>query len=126
MIDLGQLSAFDFLVESASAEVLRFAPASVRRELARHEGYVDEAAETLTAYLSSGMRARGAAEALHVHPNTVYYRLTRIEQVFGVDSHDYWQLLDLLVYVRVLRRLGTSRRAAAEPHHDFPSLHHNP
>lgn len=105
-----RLSALDFLLQSAAPDVLGLAPASVRRELAHNEAYAAELDDTLSAYLGSGMRARGAAERLHVHTNTVYYRLNRIEQLLGIDAQDYWQLLDLLLYVRVLRRLGVAPR----------------
>ena len=39
----------------------------------------------LKAYLSNGRNATAAARALHVHKNTMYYRLQRIEQIAGID-----------------------------------------
>ena len=39
----------------------------------------------LEAYLSSGRNATATARALHVHKNTMYYRLQRIEQITGID-----------------------------------------
>ena len=42
----------------------------------------------LAAYLSCGRNATATARALHVHKNTMYYRLQRIEQIAGVDLSD--------------------------------------
>jgi purine catabolism regulator len=41
--------------------------------------------ETLTAYLRCSGSVAGAADALHVHRNTVRYRLRRVEQLTGLD-----------------------------------------
>ncbi len=40
---------------------------------------------TLEAYLESGCRMADVARKLHVHPNTVAYRLERIREVGGLD-----------------------------------------
>jgi DNA-binding PucR family transcriptional regulator len=38
---------------------------------------------TLDAYFAAGENPRAAARALQVHPNTVYQRLERVDQVLG-------------------------------------------
>ena len=42
----------------------------------------------LGAYLANGRNATATARALHVHKNTMYYRLQRIEQIACVDLSD--------------------------------------
>ena len=42
----------------------------------------------LEAYLSNGRNATATARALHVHKNTMYYRLQRIEQIADIDLSD--------------------------------------
>jgi GAF domain-containing protein/sugar diacid utilization regulator len=44
--------------------------------------------ETLDGYFAAGQNPRAAARALQVHPNTVYQRLDRIDQVLG---HERWR-----------------------------------
>ncbi|MPY80564.1 MAG: GAF domain-containing protein [Actinophytocola sp.] len=44
--------------------------------------------ETLDAYFAAGRNPRAAARALRVHPNTVYQRLDRVDQVLG---HRDWR-----------------------------------
>lgn len=45
-------------------------------------------AETLSVYLDSFGDVAGAAAALHVHPNTVRYRVRRIERLLGTSLTD--------------------------------------
>jgi len=42
--------------------------------------------ETLESYFQHGQNPRSAASSLHVHPNTVYQRLERIDQVLGSEE----------------------------------------
>ncbi|MGI6229880.1 MAG: PucR family transcriptional regulator [Tractidigestivibacter sp.] len=44
--------------------------------------------DDLAAYLSCGCNVNKAAEMLHVHKNTLYYRLSRISEVSGIDLSD--------------------------------------
>jgi len=44
--------------------------------------------ETIHAYLSRGCNAIEAAKSLDVHVNTVRYRLSRVEALFGIDLDD--------------------------------------
>ena len=41
--------------------------------------------EGLQGYLESGRNIQKAANALHMHKNTLYYRLKRIEEQFHLD-----------------------------------------
>lgn len=42
---------------------------------------------TLRAYVDSGFNLTKSAEVLHVHPNTVVYRLRRVKELTGRDPH---------------------------------------
>jgi sugar diacid utilization regulator len=57
---------------------------------------------TLRAYADAGMNLTRAAEALHVHPNTLRYRLGRIRERSGRDPYDFNQLVDLLCLLDLL------------------------
>ena len=57
----------------------------------------DELLETLKAYLYSNKHAGKTATALHVHPNTVYYRLQRIQDTLNCDLDDWEQVMNLHV-----------------------------
>jgi len=57
---------------------------------------------TLRAYADASMNLTRAATALHVHPNTLRYRLDRIQDRSGRDPHDFNQLVDLLCLLDLL------------------------
>jgi len=61
--------------------------------------------ETVEEYLLHFGDVRSAAEALHIHPNTVRYRLRRAEQLLGIDFDD--PAVRLLVQLQLLARRRT-------------------
>jgi hypothetical protein len=58
-------------------------------------------AETLLAWLLSGSNVPDVALRLHVHPQTVRYRLRQLEKLFGDALHDPDTRLDLVLALRV-------------------------
>lgn len=64
--------------------------------------------ETLRAFLRSGCNATTTAEMLIVHPNTVAYRLRRIEELLRVDCHDPRALLEFQFAFVIESVLGAS------------------
>ncbi|HEX4679804.1 MAG TPA: helix-turn-helix domain-containing protein [Gaiellaceae bacterium] len=80
-------------IERALTETLR---PLVEYDLARQANLVG----TLRAFVDAGFNITKSAAALHAHPNTVAYRLHRIEQLTGREVHD---VNDLLVLVLSLK-----------------------
>jgi purine catabolism regulator len=62
--------------------------------------------ETLDAYLMSDLNVNVAARRLHVHPNSVRYRLGRVEEIVDRSLHDLAAVLELYVALRAETRLG--------------------
>ena len=114
--------ALDFLdrTEAAPGRVLRFEdfelidallsaadPAELR---ARVDLVLDplrghpQLLETLVAYLSADQNVNAAAEALHVHPNSLRYRLGRVEELLGRTLRSPATLADLYVALRAETR----------------------
>jgi Regulator of polyketide synthase expression len=56
---------------------------------------------TLYAYLRLGRSIQLAADALHVHRNTMYHRISRLKELFGVDFDDLGLVLKLLMSMQV-------------------------
>lgn len=57
-------------------------------------------AETLLAWLLSGSNVPDVAARLHIHPQTVRYRLRQLEKLFGDCLHDPGSRLDLVLALR--------------------------
>ena len=64
---------------------------------------------TLEAYFASGSSPTNAAEALHVHPNTVSRRLERITELLGSDWQKPGQALEVQLALRLQRARGALR-----------------
>jgi hypothetical protein len=60
-------------------------------------------ARTIEALWKCGMRVREAATTLHVHPNTVYYRVEQAKKQFGCDLLDLASLVDAYIAMEALR-----------------------
>jgi purine catabolism regulator len=64
---------------------------------------------TVATYLSMRCRLRAAAEQLHIHRNTLQYRLRRIEELAGISFDDRDNRVALEVGLMVLEmRNGTA------------------
>jgi sugar diacid utilization regulator len=68
--------------------------------------------QTLATHLDTGASLKRTAEALHVHPNTVVYRLRRVHEITGRDPTDPQDALVLGLAVR-LDALGERADAPA-------------
>jgi len=82
-----------------------------RARLGRLQSRGEEGRElirTLQAYLQAGRNAVHAARRMHVHRNTMAYRLARIEDLLQVDLSDPDVLLELDLATRVLSATGRS------------------
>ncbi|MEU8351802.1 helix-turn-helix domain-containing protein [Streptomyces sp. NPDC048845] len=95
----------DGLLDGASAQVTGLlngvpgaTPAAARREVLGPllEPAHHHLARTLDAYLRTGS-ATAAADALHLHPQTLRYRMRRVRELTGRDERDPWQRLLLEV-----------------------------
>jgi DNA-binding PucR family transcriptional regulator len=63
--------------------------------------------KTLEVYLQRHGNLRQSARDLHIHLNTLNYRIQRISEVIGADLKDADVRLDLLLALRI-RALGES------------------
>ena len=60
----------------------------------------------LTAYVFSGLSARRTARAMHLHPNSVYQRVHKLREMFGIDFSNRRLLIKLHVSVIALTYMG--------------------
>ncbi len=86
--------AFDFLIRSfremeMTESMLHPALESLAQYDRKNQG---ELRETLSVYLQQERNQILAAQALHIHPNTLRYRLQRIQQITGVTLHQQQEL----------------------------------
>lgn len=71
--------------------------------------------ETLQAFGEADMNVTRTARALHVHPNTLRYRLQRIRERTGRDPHTFRGLVDLICLVTLLCEAGQEGDSSSSP-----------
>lgn len=96
LVDVRELGLSALLLETGAPEALRRFARGLLRPLAAHESVRGgDLLATLRAWLAAGCSTSAAAAALVVHPNTVGYRLGRIEQLIGRSLRDTGVRLEL-------------------------------
>ncbi len=61
---------------------------------------------TVRTWQEAGMRAEAAAERLHIHPNTLRYRLGRYEELTGADLSDTEEIVS--IWIALSRELANA------------------
>jgi sugar diacid utilization regulator len=107
VVALGDLGIYRLLLQVKRPEELIEFMDGVLRPLYDYDGRRDTTlVETLRAFLGCGFSAAATAEALIVHPNTISYRLRRIEELLGINCHDPETLLQFQFAFLIERVLG--------------------
>jgi len=107
------LSTLLILADEDLASALR---SSRLAPLARlRPGQRDRIAETLLAWLQLGENAAEVAQRIHVHPQTVRYRLRQIQELFGEQLRDPDRRFELQLALRVRQLTGDRGAGAGNP-----------
>jgi len=107
VVALGDLGIYRLLLQVKRPEELIDFMDGALRPLYEYDGRRDTTlVETLRAFLACGFSAAATAEALIVHPNTISYRLRRIEELLGISCHDPEALLQFQFAFLIERVLG--------------------
>lgn len=100
VIDLSELGVMGLLLETGSGAMLsRFADKVLAGLPAGDKG--DKLLETLRVWLESGMSTQATSTTMHLHQNTVSYRLRRSEELLGLDLRQPQDLLSLQLAILV-------------------------
>jgi sugar diacid utilization regulator len=83
-----------------------FAHEVLGQALDQDSGGGTEHLRTLVAYFRANCSPRAAAVGLHLHPNTVSYRIRRIEELTGLSLNDHRDRLLAQVAVEILAPSG--------------------
>jgi DNA-binding PucR family transcriptional regulator len=101
------LGVYRFLLSASGPdEAAEFITRTIGPLLEHDESRGTDLARTLEEYLASGRQHSATAERLHIHPNTLYQRLTRIGAVLGEEWREPDTALDLHVALRLHRLAG--------------------
>jgi hypothetical protein len=102
VLALPMLTSFDYLVLRDDETARRLIRPQVRRFLAEDAAAGGTLIATLVEFAACDMNAKTAAERLHLHVNTAYYRLERIAERTGCDLRRLADVMELLIAVRLM------------------------
>jgi len=102
VLALPALTSFDYLVLRDDKTARRLIRPQVRKFVADDLAAGGTLITTLVEFAACDMNAKTAAERLHLHVNTAYYRLERIAERTGCDLRRLADVMELLVAVRLL------------------------
>jgi DNA-binding PucR family transcriptional regulator len=96
------LSTFDYLVLRPDRTARRMIRPELRSFVEDDQHRGGALVETFLAYVDADLNAKTAAERLHAHVNTVYYRLERIAERSGCDLRRVVDVQEMLLAIRLL------------------------
>jgi DNA-binding PucR family transcriptional regulator len=102
VLALPQLTSFDYLILREDETARRLIRPQVRRFVTEDQAAGGALITTLLEFAAADMNAKTAAERLHLHVNTAYYRLERIAERTGCDLRRLSDVLELLIAIRLL------------------------
>lgn len=111
VVALCDTSAVEYLMALGDETAYRLVRPDVRAFIEDDQRQGGELLATLAAYVEADLNATQTAERLHMHVNTVRYRLSRIEERTGCELRRFGDVLDLLVAGRLCAAHAPQRRA---------------
>jgi sugar diacid utilization regulator len=102
VLALPSLTSLDYLVLRDDETARRLIRPQVRRFVEEDAAAGGALIATLAEFAASDLNAVAAAERLHLHVNTAYYRLDRIAERTGCDLRRLADVMELVIALRLL------------------------
>lgn len=112
---LAQLSPTRYLEITADETVGRLIDPAVNALFARDAAAGGQLIATLATFADTNLNAAATAQVLHLHPNSVRYRLTKVRRGSGLDPYRFHDLVELLAAARLLGLDGSVAADSASP-----------
>jgi len=112
VLALPLLSSLEYLVLRDDETARRLIRPEVRRFVEEDTAAGGALITTLVEFAASDLNAVAAAERLHLHVNTAYYRLDRIAERTGCDLRRLADMMELLIALRLLGAFPAARATA--------------
>jgi PucR family transcriptional regulator, purine catabolism regulatory protein len=107
VVAFGDLGIHRLLLQVPDLDELRGFAREVLGKLNLREGeHSHEYLATLACYFRENSSPQRASRRLHVHPNTVTYRIRRVEEITGLDLGSYSDRLMMQVALEILDAVG--------------------
>jgi DNA-binding PucR family transcriptional regulator len=107
IVSLDSIGAYRLLLQVKRPQELECFAESMLGSVHFYDGkHQTQLGATLRSYMANRCNVSVTAKVLHVHPNTVAYRLRRVEELLGIDLSDPQAMLHLQLALMIERILG--------------------
>ncbi|MGI9288607.1 MAG: PucR family transcriptional regulator [Pseudomonadales bacterium] len=103
VVEFAKIPTFRLLQLLAGEEFKRVLPAWARALYQADDKMEGALSSTLRSYANANMNVLKTAQYLSIHPNTIYARLQKINDITGLDARAYHELTELLVTIECRR-----------------------
>ena len=101
----GEIGALRLLLNNNEDDLANYALEFLSPLLAYEKRRKGELFQTLFVYLSTGQDLKNASEQLHVHVNTMNYRIQRIQEILSINFNEPSDLMNIQVACTIYRYL---------------------
>lgn len=101
----GEIGALRLLLNNNEDDLANYALEYLSPLLAYEKRRKGELFQTLFVYLSTGQDLKNASEQLHVHVNTMNYRIQRIQEILAINFNEPSDLMNIQVACTIYRYL---------------------
>jgi hypothetical protein len=101
-----EISVLDYATAALGADIRLACPTQMAQFLRGATVDHPDWLETIEAWAAYNMNAKQTANAMHVHVNTIYYRLERLAQATGIDPYSVTDVVGLVIANRLRGHLG--------------------
>jgi DNA-binding PucR family transcriptional regulator len=107
IVSLDSIGAYRLLLQVKRPQELQCFAESMLGTVHVYDGkHQTQLGATLRSFMANRCNVSVTAKALHVHPNTVAYRLRRVEELLEIDLSDPQAMLHLQLALMIERILG--------------------
>jgi hypothetical protein len=96
-----EISVLDYATAALGADIRLACPTQMAQFLRGATVDHPDWLETIEAWAAYNMNAKQTANAMHVHVNTIYYRLERLAQATGIDPYSVTDVVGLVIANRL-------------------------
>ena len=90
-----------FILQNSQEELIDFIQEVLGSLIEYEQSRKGELLSTLIVYLDQNQNIKKTSEALHIHPNTLSYRLKRIEEILLTDLNDSQPLFNIHLAINI-------------------------
>lgn len=102
VLDLETIGLLDYLIATCDANAQRLIAPKIATALDQKSESGRTFTTTFLQYVEQDLNVPATAAALHVHQNTVYYRLSHLHDATGLDPRSFNGIVELLLAIRLL------------------------